>query len=406
MKQKKQGPAAWLLTVLSLVAIGLLGACMPVQPEGKAASSSPATEATGALEGVVTYKERIALPAGAVVDVRLLDMGADPFAIVSEQQITTAGEQVPIPFLLTYDPAAIDPVGVYAVSARILIDGAPAFVATEPTPVLSAGAVSTGLEIVLYANPEPGSTAPVEDTAAWTISGTLTEGSAATLPDGAVVEVALRDMAGENFPIIASDTYTTSGQQFPLDFGLAYMPDMVSTDGVYALTARVLIDGQPMYVTMEPTPVKPAPALEDVTLMLTDNSEMLAPAAGGAATDSGATGGTADTAAAAVTGVVTYRQRVALPAGAVVTVRLQDISRQDVAATLISEQVITTTGEQVPIGFVLPYDPAQVDPRAMYAVSARIEIDGALRWISDTIVPVLSRDNPTSGVEVIVVPVN
>ncbi|MEZ4634811.1 MAG: hypothetical protein R2856_07515 [Caldilineaceae bacterium] len=38
-------------------------------------------------------------------------------------------------------------------------------------------------------------------------------------------------------------------------------------------------------------------------------------------------------------------------------------------------------------------------------MQARIEIDGQLAFISDTIVPVITRDAPTSDVEVMVVPV-
>ena len=50
---------------------------------------------------------------------------------------------------------------------------------------------------------------------------------------------------------------------------------------------------------------------------------------------------------ASVTGTVTYRERIALPPNAVATIRLQDVSLQDVAAIPIGIQIITDTG-QVP----------------------------------------------------------
>jgi putative lipoprotein len=104
---------------------------------------------------------------------------------------------------------------------------------------------------------------------------------------------------------------------------------------------------------------------------------------------------------AEVTGSVTYRDRMALPAGALVTVRLVDVSRQDVAATIIAEQVITTTGQQVPIAFALRYDPAQIQERNTYAVQARIEVDGQLRYTSTEAYLVLTQGRPTN-VEVVV----
>lgn len=108
---------------------------------------------------------------------------------------------------------------------------------------------------------------------------------------------------------------------------------------------------------------------------------------------------------AVVTGTVTYLQRSALPADAVTTVRLVDISLADAAAELISEQVITTEGQQVPIPFELAYDPAQIVDNNRYAVQAFIELDGQLLFISDTVIPVLTMDSPSSDVEVMVVPV-
>ena len=57
---------------------------------------------------------------------------------------------------------------------------------------------------------------------------------------------------------------------------------------------------------------------------------------------------------ASITGTVTYRERLALTPGAVVTVQLRDTSLQDVASELIAEQVITNPG-QVPISYEVRY---------------------------------------------------
>jgi putative lipoprotein len=74
------------------------------------------------IDGEVFYRERIALPPNAVVNVRLMDVSlADaPAAVVAEQTIEPAG-QVPIAFQLTFDPAVVQPKITYAVQARITV---------------------------------------------------------------------------------------------------------------------------------------------------------------------------------------------------------------------------------------------------------------------------------------------
>ena len=109
---------------------------------------------------------------------------------------------------------------------------------------------------------------------------------------------------------------------------------------------------------------------------------------------------------AAITGVVTYHQRIALPDDAVVTVKIQDVSLMDVAAKVIGEQVIKTDGAQVPIPYEVPYNPNAIDERHTYSMSARIEDStGKLLFISDTTNPVITHDNPSDDVEIVVVPV-
>jgi uncharacterized lipoprotein YbaY len=106
-----------------------------------------------------------------------------------------------------------------------------------------------------------------------------------------------------------------------------------------------------------------------------------------------------------LTGTVTYLQRIALPPNAIVEVQLADVSLADAAATVIVSQTIETKGMQVPIPYELNYDPAQIDPRMTYAVSARITVDDKLAWISDTRHDALTRGAPLTGIEVMVVPV-
>lgn len=94
---------------------------------------------------------------------------------------------------------------------------------------------------------------------------------------------------------------------------------------------------------------------------------------------------------ATLKGTVTYRERIALPPSAVVKVQLVDVSRADAPAVVLGEQLIRTEGRQVPFAFEIAYDPKRIEDRFTYAVQARIEVDGQLRFINDQRYPVLTR---------------
>ncbi|MFJ7285057.1 YbaY family lipoprotein [Pseudomonas sp. NPDC099000] len=80
-------------------------------------------------------------------------------------------------------------------------------------------------------------------------------------------------------------------------------------------------------------------------------------------------------------GEVFYLQRIALPPSATLSVSLQDVSLADAPAVILDEQQGPVKG-QVPLPFHLSYDPAQVKPGHRYSVSARIEVDGKLMFIT------------------------
>lgn len=103
---------------------------------------------------------------------------------------------------------------------------------------------------------------------------------------------------------------------------------------------------------------------------------------------------------AALTGTVTYRERIMLPPSATLTVRLTDVSKQDVAGMVLAEQVISPV--TVPAAYSLAYDPAQIDSVHTYVIQARIEDDGKLRFINMDAFPVLTRGAPRDSVEVLV----
>jgi putative lipoprotein len=105
------------------------------------ASAKPPQSRCAKVTGMVTYLQRLALPPTAVVDVKLLDVSLQdaPARLLGEQIITNPGHQVPIPFEIAYDPAAIDPRHTYAVQARITARGRLIFISTSAYHVITRG---------------------------------------------------------------------------------------------------------------------------------------------------------------------------------------------------------------------------------------------------------------------------
>lgn len=119
----------------------------------------------------------------------------------------------------------------------------------------------------------------------------------------------------------------------------------------------------------------------------------------------GACSGSADEAALpAVTGTVVAPPETPpvdqLPAGAVLTVALEDISRADAPSVVLATQQIQMQGQRFPVPFELGYDLGSIQESNTYRVAARVTSGGDLLMISDTIIPVITQGAPTSGVAV------
>jgi len=84
-----------------------------------------------------------------------------------------------------------------------------------------------------------------------------------------------------------------------------------------------------------------------------------------------------------LTGEILYRERIALPPNAVVTVSLSDVSLADAPATLIGEQTIKDPG-QVPIKFEIRFDPSVIQQKHTYSLQARITVDNTIWFLNDT----------------------
>jgi putative lipoprotein len=99
-------------------------------------------------------------------------------------------------------------------------------------------------------------------------------------------------------------------------------------------------------------------------------------------------------ASSVIVGEVFYRERIALPPRATLVVTLEDVSRMDVASTVLSQDIQILTGS-TPYSFELAYDPTHIEGQMRYSLRARILVEGRLRFTStQAIDPFADPDKP------------
>jgi uncharacterized lipoprotein YbaY/uncharacterized membrane protein len=104
----------------------------------------------GRLSGTVTYRERIALPPGSIVQVQLIDVsGRDGQGVVLAGQMIAPSHQVPISFELEFDPAKIDPSRHYALRATISDPGGQLMWVTPEVVPVRPGESSSDIQIIV-----------------------------------------------------------------------------------------------------------------------------------------------------------------------------------------------------------------------------------------------------------------
>ena len=99
-----------------------------------------------------------------------------------------------------------------------------------------------------------------------------------------------------------------------------------------------------------------------------------------------------------VTATVTYRERILLTPGHMLSVRVEDVSLADAPARVLAEHTETLDGRAPPYRVTVGFPTSQVDQRHTYAVRAEIrDPAGALRFITDTRHAVLTRGAPAAA---------
>jgi uncharacterized lipoprotein YbaY/uncharacterized lipoprotein NlpE involved in copper resistance len=99
--------------------------------------------------------------------------------------------------------------------------------------------------------------------------------------------------------------------------------------------------------------------------------------------------------AVSINGSAVYRQRIAMPPDAVLTVRVEDVSQADKPAAVLAKVHETFGARQVPIPFSLQIPKTHIDPSHRYAIRATISVNGELRFTTTRHYAVLTRDAPS-----------
>lgn len=109
--------------------------------------------------------------------------------------------------------------------------------------------------------------------------------------------------------------------------------------------------------------------------------------------------------AGVVWGRLDKRDRMGLASGTRAKVMILDVSRADAPAVELASTTIETNGNQVPLAFLVRYDPARVDTRMRYAIAARVEAPGGqLLYVTDTYNPLFDNGLAQPPVDLMLVP--
>ncbi|NJN18976.1 MAG: hypothetical protein HC822_23320 [Oscillochloris sp.] len=107
---------------------------------------------------------------------------------------------------------------------------------------------------------------------------------------------------------------------------------------------------------------------------------------------------------AAVSGTITYTARSLLPANAIVTVQIAEISSAYPVPRVITEQKFSTNGAQVPFRFSVPYDPARINPNSRYTLQGNITSGNTVLFTTAATIPVITQGNPIANVTMLMYP--
>ncbi|CAG0930412.1 putative lipoprotein YbaY [Thermoflexales bacterium] len=103
-----------------------------------------------------------------------------------------------------------------------------------------------------------------------------------------------------------------------------------------------------------------------------------------------------------VTGQINAAEPLTLTSDMVINVQLQDTSLLDAPAITIGQIDLAGAGQALPIDFSIEYNATTIVPTHTYTIRAQIFVSNELKYTSTRAYPVITQDNPTRGLEVLV----
>jgi uncharacterized lipoprotein YbaY len=202
-----------------------------------------------------------------------------------------------------------------------------------------------------------------------TVTGSVLVPSTPVLPDNAVLTIRVVSEIGLDSVGIGK-LVIPSVKAGTIPFTLEYPGLAIDPAYSYAIHAEVRVDGTlPLVSPLYPVFTKGNPV--QVSIELAPPAQLVT-----------------------ITGSATYPASSTLPADAVFIVKLLDITGADGPEVILAQDTVSPIG-QSPITFSIEYDPALVDQRHTYVVSAAIEADDKLLLAADTLYNVLTQGAPT-----------
>ena len=252
----------------------------------------------------------------------------------------------------------------------------------SPTPAPTASpTASPSASPTASPSPTPAPTAsPTAAPTTGTITGTLTWREQHQLTPAAVAVVLLVEgSAGPDAGTIVASTRMTDPGKQPVPWQLAYPFSALVQGEAYRLYAGI-VDGDLAWVTPIGVPVATGvPLVEGVELPLAFRPDLM----------KGTVTGT-------ITGVGLDPAGNPAAYGTALLIRVS-------SGETIGFQVVQPVGV-VPVPYSVPYDPTTIDPNADYVARGSIW-DGARLWESPAGVPVITKGNARSEVQLVVTPV-
>ena len=102
-----------------------------------------------------------------------------------------------------------------------------------------------------------------------------------------------------------------------------------------------------------------------------------------------------------VSGTVAWREPIALPPGATLVLKLEEVSRPGAPPVLIAEQTMEGREREPPLTFELRYKGDAINPGREYYVSAEVSLLERPMFASPAPHPVLTRGRASRGIQIL-----